>query len=50
MSAALAMDAVVVLGMHNSGTSLLVHMLGLLGGYVGEPSEVDSIARQTPPR
>lgn len=34
------MDAVLVLGMHNSGTSLLVHMLGLLGGYVGEQADV----------
>lgn len=37
------MDALLVLGMHNSGTSLLVHMLGLLGGYVGEPAEVSNL-------
>jgi hypothetical protein len=33
-------DVVVVLGMHNSGTSVIAHLLCLLGGFVGDAAEV----------
>ena len=34
------MNVVVVLGMHNSGTSVITQLLSKMGGYIGESDEV----------